>query len=477
MAWHDAAGGFAVARDHAVGGSAIARHANDAEARAALSGHVFLRRALTWIGAAQILAARGSDVASTPCAPRFRLDNGLTVITRPIQGANDVALLVLYKIGGDHDPEGHSGLAHLVEHVYITAPAGAEPARTADDFFRRHPSGCNAQTGDRYTVFATVFPRGQLENELAEASARMSDLRVSSGDLDRELPRLLDEVANMFGRIPALAAVNNARELVRPSPRGGRKGGLPDHIRSITLDEVRSHWKRYYKPANAIVIVAGAVDEGEARRAVTAHFAGIPAGELVPAAGEPGPTRAGTIRELAVRPLQPQAEPAACLAYGAPAPGSESYAPFLVIVGRLFAASGQSGRQPGRTTIYYPLLEDPGVLGLSAAPQPGEPGMQTVTRLEKLVADVVAPPIRDDERAGTRQMFGFFLGTSDLPDFALARNLYGVALALARREQLGLDSVKVGRALDTLTEAELRRAVAEYLAPVRDGASIVSPGK
>src|SRR5206468_12690228 len=121
-------------------------------------------------------------------------------MVRPIRGTGDVALLVLYQIGGDHDPQGRSGLAHLVEHVYITAAAGAEPARTADAFFQRYRAGCNAQTGDRYTVFATVFPKDELEKELTEAAARMGELRIMAADLDREKRRLLDEVANMFGR-------------------------------------------------------------------------------------------------------------------------------------------------------------------------------------------------------------------------------------------------------------------------------------
>ena len=43
------------------------------------------------------------------------------------------------------------------------------PARTAEAFFQRYRAGCNAQTGDRYTVFATVFPKGDLEKELTEA--------------------------------------------------------------------------------------------------------------------------------------------------------------------------------------------------------------------------------------------------------------------------------------------------------------------
>jgi zinc protease len=97
---------------------------------------------------------------STPAPGRFQLDNGLTAIVRPIRGANEVALLVLYKLGGDHDPRGRSGLAHLVEHVYVTAAAGSAPARSADAFFQSYPSGCTAQTGERDTVIATVRRAG-----------------------------------------------------------------------------------------------------------------------------------------------------------------------------------------------------------------------------------------------------------------------------------------------------------------------------
>src|SRR5690606_26548589 len=111
---------------------------------------------------------------------RFALNNGLTVRIRPIQGANQVALLVLYKIGGDHDPQGRSGLAHLVEHLYVTAAAGDAPARAAEAFFRQYPAGCNAQTGDRYTVVAAVFPPEDLAKELRDAAARMGDLRIEA---------------------------------------------------------------------------------------------------------------------------------------------------------------------------------------------------------------------------------------------------------------------------------------------------------
>ena len=485
FARHAAIGGAAIARDYAVGGEARARHANDEAARVVLLDHPFTRFAFTVMGQRQVLgqlAGAGAARARTRHRRRrgqFSLDNGLTVRIRPIQGAGNVALLVLYKVGGDHDPQGRSGLAHLVEHLYVTAAAGAEPARTAEAFFQRYRAGCNAQTGDRYTVIATVFPKGDLEKELTEAAARMGDLRITAADLDREKPRLLDEVSNMFGRFPALGAVNIARELIRPTPRGGRKGGLPEHVQAITLDDVRAHWKRYYKPRNAILVLAGAVDEAAARQAVTAHFAKLEPGDEVPEPGEPGSPKAGAVRELAVKSLQPQAEPVACLAYAAPEPGSELYAPFLVLVARFWAASAQpgGGGGTGQPSVYFPLLEDPAVLGVSATAKPGETAPQAIARLESFVADTIAPPLRDDERASARQTFAFFLGTAEIPDFALAQNPYGAALSLARREQLGIDSLKLNRAFDALTERDLRRAAGEIFAPARHAGAFISPDK
>jgi zinc protease len=484
IAQRAALGGLAIAGEYALGGEARARHANDESARSALLDHPFARFAFTAMGQKQVLsrlATRGEAQVPTSrslAGNHFKLDNGLSVTIRPIEGAHDLALLVLYRIGGDHDPNGLSGLAHLVEHVYVTAAAGAAPARSAGAFFQQYPAGCNAQTGDRYTVIATVFPPGDLDHELTDAVARMGDLRITAADLDREKPRLLEEVANMFGRIPSLSAVNIARELIRPTPRGGRKGGLPEHVQAITLDQVQSHWKRYYKPRNAILVLAGAVDVAAARQAIMVKFATLAAGEAAPAPGEPGAPRPGSVRELAVRSLLPQAEPMVCLAYAAPELGSELHAPFLVLVARLWAKSQPAARgESGRPSVYFPLLEDPAVLGVSAAVKPGESTSQAIARLESIVAEALAPGLRDKERVTARQTFAFFLGTADLPDFVLAQNPYGVALSLARREQMGVDSAKLGRAVDTLAEDRLRRAASEIFAPSRHAGAFVSIDK
>jgi zinc protease len=404
----------------------------------------------------------------------FRLKNGLTVILRPIRGSDETALVVLFDIGGDHDPRGRSGLGHLVEHVYVTAAAGDEKMRTTQAYMERYRAGWNAQTGDRYTVIATVFAKDDLQKELRDAAARMGDLRVTAADLDREKPRIDDEVANMFGRIPTLGARNNAHELVRPTPHGGRRGGRPEQVRAATLEEVQQHWKCYYKPRNATLVLAGNVDPKTARQAITDHFAPLPAGEKPPAAAEPGKPKFGTVKEVTVQSIVPQSRPQACLAYAAPAPGSDLYAPFLVLVSRLFASAEKQAGGPENFPVHFAMLDDPGVLSVNFPARRGESAEKARQRLEGFVKAAVEPKLGRDEQDSVLETFGFFLGVADVPDRMLAQNPYGVAFSLGRRHQLGIDSDKLKKSLTAVTDEDLRRAAKAIFAPDRQAGAFLS---
>jgi zinc protease len=404
---------------------------------------------------------------------RLALDNGLTVFLRPIRGAKQTALVVLYSVGSDHDPAGRSGLAHLAEHVYLTAATGLEKARTTEEFSRRYPDGANGQTGDRYTVFSTSFPGAKLDEEVADAAARMGDLRVLPSDLDQERPRALEEVENMFANFPPLAAQNNARELIRPTPDGGRHGGTAGSIRALKALDIQRHLGRYYGPRNAIVAIAGDFDPAEARRSIRAHFAKLAPGEKPPAARPPGAPRFGDVKEVVANSPDPDAPPMACLAYLAPAPSSDLYAPFLVLVSRLWAGADKLGGDGMGFPVYFTPMDDGAVVAVSTPARAGETSKQAFARLEAFVAETVGPKLRDGEATATLQELGMFFGTLAIPDEQLALNPYGVAFSLGRREQLGIDPARFKRSLEAVDEPALRKAAAEFFDPVRHASAFV----
>ena len=76
-----------------------------------------------------------------------------------------------------------------------------------------------------------------------------------------------------------------------------------------------------------------------------------------------------------------------------------------------------------------------------------------------------------------KQMLGIIVGLGDLPDEALGQNPYGVAFSLARRDQIGLDSARLARALDAVTDKDLRRVAAEVFAPGRHAGALAGSGE
>lgn len=396
---------------------------------------------------------------------RFTLKNGLKVVLRPVSGTDNVAAIVLYDIGCDHDPKGKSGLTHLIEHLYVTSAAGGTAARDIQTFISNYPAGWNAQTGSTYTVIATVFPQEKIDQELADAAARMENLNVTQADIDREKPRIVDELANMFERMPQLAAANRAREKVRPSLNGGRKGGIPEQVNSITLEELEGMLNRFYKPVNAILILAGGFKTSEVKQMVEKHFLKIPPGEKCPPAGSVQVSVKDGFEKINVRPIRPGMPGFVAVSVKVPLPNDPDYPAFLVLAQRLLASSSRLPTIQGFFPVNYAILDDPEVLTLSLPLQAGETPEKVVERLNAFIDETLGRPFQPIETQATKMMYGFFLGMVDWPDQAALQNLYGLAFSIGRRLQLGIDSTQLSKMMDKLTAEDVEKVKNKYFGP------------
>jgi hypothetical protein len=242
--------------------------------------------------AAVWVAERWRPAAEPPLPEWTRLPNGLRFRAQRISGAKDIAVVTVYGIGSDGDPLGQAGLAHLAEHVYVTSAAGAEPARDVDRWMDRYKRLCSASTYPAITCMEGVVSAKDLARELTDTAARMSDLRIEQSDLDRERPRVLEQIEEPRetdrARTPPppwTPAIRLARTRIHPVPNAAHAGGLAADLNRLTLDEVRAFARRVYCPANARIAVAGDVDTEDVATLVERIFAGLPGGE--PAAEPP----------------------------------------------------------------------------------------------------------------------------------------------------------------------------------------------
>ena len=402
----------------------------------------------------------------------YKLDNGLTIILRPVPTANQVALVVLFNLGGDHDPVGKSGRAHLLEHLYCTAAAGDAPARDTMQLQKRYVAGWNAQTGFDYTVFAGVVESKQFAAELKDAAARMNNLRITEADLNREVPRVLAELGNMYSGMPSLAGLNHVRMQLQPIPQGGRFGGAPEHIETMTLDELQRFWKDYYKPNNAVLAIAGGFDVTQARKLIDQNFGQIPPGKLPPTKPSKSEAKTGTIRRVAVKPAISNATGTAAIGYTAPPPGSKEYAPFLIAVSRLWANT-QNFFQPGKTPpVYYTPLDDGTMIGLQTDLRADTDTKSVLNELDqRLHAALTSKLTPEDKQRALNSMA--LLGTVDMRDTMWIQNLYGLAFSVGRRYQLELDGNELRVAIQRVTDADMQHLATSIFSPEKRETIIV----
>ncbi|MFA4987952.1 MAG: pitrilysin family protein [Candidatus Brocadiia bacterium] len=425
-----------------------------------------------------VIALLGSSVAmgEDNAAVSYSLPNGLKVSLRPVEDAKSTCIVTLFSVGLVDDPAGKSGLSHLAEHIYNVSASGKTAARTVDKIAEKYPLGWNAQTGCDFTIFATIFPAEQMEAEFTESASRMKELAIGDAEIETEKARILEETANMFERIPWLAAQNLAAERLRPSPNGGRKGGTDAELTALSTEDIKNFIESYYKPNNAVIVISGALDVKVARELIEKLYTEIPTGKPLPERPKAVAPPEKFFETLAVdvAAVAPNTPSEVCLAFPAPDFRDRLFPAFVVLASRLQTrAYSKLKSAPGRQAISYAPFDNPQFLFISLPLEAEQTPEEAVEALDKFVAETVAKRLHPFDVFSTKSNYGFQMGFMEMPDEMIAASPYWVALSLAWKERGSLDPAAMGKLVEAVTQEALDEAAKTIFAPDRRTAVVV----
>ena len=205
------------------------------------------------------------------------LPNGLRILVHEDKATPLVAVNITYNVGSrDEHPE-RTGFAHLFEHLMF---AGSKNAPDFDDPLQRAGGENNAYTTNDYTTFYEIMPAENLETALWLESDRMLALNISKRPLDVQRKVVVEEFKETCLNEPYGDSWHHLSELMfKHHPyRWPVIGLVPEHVENATLDEVRSFFKNWYTPNNAVLSIAGNIRTDEAIALAEKWFGSIPAG-------------------------------------------------------------------------------------------------------------------------------------------------------------------------------------------------------
>ena len=209
---------------------------------------------------------------------KFTLANGLRVIVHQDLSTPMAVMNIMYDVGARDEEPSKTGFAHLFEHLMfggsVNIPSYDEPLQMAG-------GENNAYTTNDLTNYYIQLPAENLETAFWLESDRMLSLAFSEKSLDTQRKVVCEEFKEHYLTKPYGDAWHKMRELAyKKHPyRWMTIGKELSHIEQAKLEDVRNFFFKYYRPVNAIMVIAGNVTTEKVKELADKWFGDIPAGE------------------------------------------------------------------------------------------------------------------------------------------------------------------------------------------------------
>ncbi|KRG45171.1 peptidase M16 [Stenotrophomonas pictorum JCM 9942] len=236
-----------------------------------------------FVGAPLVAEAKPAPVAAPAVDipyEQFTLPNGLRVVVHTDRKAPIVAVNIWYHVGAKDEPSGRTGFAHLFEHLMFQ---GSE--NHSGEFFEPFKQvGATDQNGttntDRTNYFQNV-PTTALDMALWMESDRMGHLlgAIDQAALDEQRGVVQNEKRQGENQ-PYGQVWDKLTRALYPAGHPYHHGviGSMNDLNAASLDDVKTWFRTWYGPNNAVLVLAGDIDVATAKEKVARYFGDIPAG-------------------------------------------------------------------------------------------------------------------------------------------------------------------------------------------------------
>jgi predicted Zn-dependent peptidase len=190
------------------------------------------------------------------------LDNGITVITEPMDTVRSVTLGIWCAVGSRDETPAEAGMSHFMEHMMFKGT----PTRTAagiSESFDRLGAELNAFTSKEYTAYYARL----LDQHTAQAVDMLSDMVVNSLFAEEactsEREVVIEEIARYEDQPDDQVHELFASTLMPSHPLGLPVIGTRETVGGFGHDAAVTFHGAHYRTGNIVVAAAGALDHAE----------------------------------------------------------------------------------------------------------------------------------------------------------------------------------------------------------------------
>jgi len=240
-----------------------------------------------------LVAALGIVVGVAPaCTGDASSPEGTITLAEP--GSPFVALDVWVKAGSQNDPAGKEGLAYLTAQLVSDGSTQQDSYQAIVEKLYPMAAGYGASVDKEMTVFRGLVHVDNLEDYYGLFRNALLSPAFAEEDFNRVKAQLLNYVerGRRFNRDEELSKELLYWMAYQGTPYAHPVEGYVESVRSITLDDVKDFYARFYARNNVVTAVGGGYPDGFVQR-VRADFDALPEVTVEPVAAPAPPMPEG----------------------------------------------------------------------------------------------------------------------------------------------------------------------------------------
>jgi zinc protease len=404
------------------------------------------------------------------------LPNGLKVLLLENHKAPLVTFQVWYRVGSRNEEWGKTGLSHMLEHMMFKGTGKIGPEEFSR-IIQENGGNDNAFTSRDYTAYFENLSADRIQIALDSESDRMQNLVLREEDFRTERMVVMEERRLRTEDNPqAYLQEQLEATAFQIQPYHWPIIGWMEDIARFTLEDLKSHYRIYYNPINAFLVVVGDFKKEELLPRIEKAFGSYPKGAMPNQERDKDPPQNGERRIFTKKEAQ---LPYIVMGYHIPnLRNPDSYVLELIEVilsggksSRLYQSLVREKRLVLSADADHSLLSrDPSLFYLSADLLPGKDVTEVEKALDQEVERLQREQVgeRELEKAKNQLEAAFVYGQD---------SLFYQAVLLARHE-IALN----WRAIDDyipfirkVSAEDIQRVAKQYLIPDKRTVGILIP--
>lgn len=332
---------------------------------------------------------------------RTTLPDGPRVISARLPAARSVSVAAYVPAGSRLEAPEQVGMAHFLEHLTFKGTAAFPTTRALSEAIEGVGGSFNAATDRETTVYWARVPRRETERAMSVIGELICRPALDPGEIDREREVIVEEIRGYLDDPAEYAQILFQQAMFGATALGREICGEESDVRALPAAGIREFWSATYRPAGAVVAVAGDIDHAEAVDLAARSFG---SGNGATHGFAPAPPLPAGDRVLTGRRDTTQAQ----VAVGVPALRRDHPDAWALSVLNVILGDGMSSRlflsMVDRDALAYDVSSgvveyaDAGALQVSAGVDPGRVG-RTIDAILRELALLRDEVVADDELA------------------------------------------------------------------------------